>query len=137
MESKTSVHLPTKTTIGLLLLIAGCVLSSFRILQGARLPNLSARDGVERLSDGRFAALKSSLPAVATIGYIEESTDPAIPYYYLTQYALAPVVVEHSINHKLVVGNFPTLQHPPVPPGLRLLKDFGNGVLLFTNEGAN
>src|SRR5579872_2647522 len=137
MENKTSAHLPTKTIIGLLALIAGSILSSFRVLHDARLLNFSTRDGVERLSDRRFAALKSSLPTVGAIGYIEEPTDPAIPYYYLTQYALAPVVVEKSTNHKLVVGNFPTLQHPPVPPGLRLVKDFGNGVLLFTNKDAN
>ncbi len=31
----------------------------------------------------------------------------ALGDYYLAQYALAPLVVDHSTNHALVVGNFP------------------------------
>jgi len=88
----------------------------------------------------RFEGLRRRLPASGIVGYLsydgQGGQDTAM--YYLTQYALVPVVVERSANHSLVVGNFPG----PVPKaeqflplGLTLQGDFGNGVLLFGREG--
>lgn len=55
--------------------------------------------------------------------------------YYLTQYALAPLVVDHSPNHSLVVGNFPSSSPLAfASANLQVVKDFGDGVLIFANE---
>ena len=74
-------------------------------------------------------------------GYLGESGAAALGDYYLAQYALAPLVVDHSVNHALVVGNFPssTGGAPAALPSdhLQLVQDFGDGVLLFANKGAN
>jgi len=91
-------------------------------------------DAVARRSDQRFAALKAALPPRGVVGYVGESNDP-VADYYLTQYALAPLVIDHSPNHPLVVGNF-SASLPGTPHHLQLLTDFGNGVLLFANKDA-
>jgi hypothetical protein len=90
--------------------------------------------------ENRFDALRKILPPRGVVGYFSNCTDYDGNYtarWYVAQYALAPVIVAHSSGHQLVVGNFCT-----VPPdfaaitgsGLNLIKDFGNGVMLFSKE---
>jgi hypothetical protein len=87
-------------------------------------------------SDQRFAAVKTRLPATGIIGYIGGSGDSSTPDYYLTQYALAPLVVDRSTHHAIVIGNFPLSPPSSLPPNLRLVEDFGRGVLLLAGEDA-
>jgi len=134
-------------SIAFLVFIVGCILSTARIVWDAPRPNdpPDSALGVGRRSDQRFAALKASLPERGVIGYLGEPGAAALGDYYLAQYALAPVVIDHSPNHALVVGNFPSspggspAASPPGPPSenLQVVKDFGDGVLLFANKGAN
>lgn len=56
--------------------------------------------------------------------------------YYWAQYALAPLVLDHSPNHPLVVGNFVETAAASDHSNLQLIKDFGDGVLLFANKDA-
>lgn len=116
-------------------LIVCCLLSTIRILNETPSPGQPRTDAVELRSDQRFAALKQALPQQGIVGYVGNADSPAD--YYLAQYALAPLVVDHSSNHSLVVGNF-SVSPPPalLPDHLRLGQDFGNGVLLFANKGA-
>jgi hypothetical protein len=90
-------------------------------------------------ADERFAAIKGSLPERGVIGYIGEPGALALGDYYAAQYALAPLVVEHSAKHPLVIGNFPSAHSSPPSTAddanLRLIRDFGDGVLLFANKG--
>jgi hypothetical protein len=117
--------------VAALLFISCCLLSSVRILEKARAPNPLHADDIEKRSDQRFALLKAALPQNGVVGYVGDSDN--LEDYYLAQYALAPVVVDRSPNHPLVVGNFPTAP-APADSNLQLLKDFGNGVLLFANK---
>ncbi len=129
-----------RATICSILLAACCLLSSARlVLQAPRPKDLNASaQKIPRQSGLRFAELKKDLPARGVVGYWGDSslTPPAVGAYYLTQYALAPLVVDRSLNHPLVIGNFPDASPPPFPPNLRLIKDFGDGVFLFVAEGA-
>jgi len=78
------------------------------------------------------------LPSRGVIGYIGEPGTAGLADYYLTQYALAPLVLDRSSKHPIVVGNFPgSLPSAASFNGLHLERDFGNGVLLFTTEDAN
>lgn len=121
-----------KITIATSAFIFCCLLSTVRILSDAPSPSRPYADAVGPGSDQRFAALKQVLPQQGIVGYIGNSGSPAD--YYLTQYALAPLIVDHSSNHPLVVGNFSN-SPPAVPPDhLQLVKDFGNGVLLFADK---
>ncbi|MBZ5685821.1 MAG: hypothetical protein LAP86_12385 [Acidobacteriia bacterium] len=80
--------------------------------------------------------MKTRLPATGVIGYIGESGNSSTPDHYLTQYALAPLVVDRSTHHAIVIGNFPLSPPSNLPPNLRLVKDFGSGVLLLAGEDA-
>jgi hypothetical protein len=110
------------------------LLSTGRLVVQAPDPTLVRADDIAKRSDQRFAALKSRLPARGVIGYIGETGDSATPDYYLTQYALAPLVVDYSSDHGMVVGNFPSSWPSQSPPNLRLVEDFGDGVLLFASK---
>jgi len=108
------------------------------MFRDARTPNhgkASTIDVAQR-SDQRFAAIKISLPQRGVIGYIGEPGALARGDYYLAEYALAPLVVDDSPNHPLVLANFP---NAPLltSPNLQLVKDFGNGVALFANKDAH
>lgn len=113
-----------------------CLLSTIRILRETPNPAHIAPDEVSKRSDQRFAALKTHLPASGVIGYIGESGDSSTPDYYLTQYALAPLVVDRSTHHAIVIGNFPLSPPSDLPPSLRLIEDFGSGVLLLAGQDA-
>lgn len=129
-----SPHLPRRFTIATLIFVLCCLLSTARELRDAPTLGLLNADNLAKRSDQRFAALKAELPQQGVVGYIGESGTPAVVDYYLAQYALVPLVVDHSPNHPLVVGNFPISPPGTLSAHLHLLKDFGNGVLLFANK---
>jgi len=131
-----SPGLSPRMTIATTIFILCCLLSTARIVIDAPSPTRLRPDDIAQRSDQRFSALKAALPQRGIVGYTGDSNSPAD--YYLVQYALAPLVVDNSENHPLVVGNFSGPQPPQSLPfaHLQLLKDFGNGVLLYTNPGA-
>jgi hypothetical protein len=96
----------------------------------------TSRIEISERSDQRFAALRSALPKRGVVGYVGAPGTPALADYYLAQYALAPLVVENSPNHPLVIGNFPPGTVALASERLRLVKDFGDGVLLFAGQYA-
>jgi hypothetical protein len=130
-----SKPLSPRVTIATLIFVLGCLLSTVRILRDAPIPGHVHTDDVAKNSDQRFAALKAALPSHGVVGYVGESGNP-IADYYLAQYALAPLVIDRSPNHPLVIGNFPASPPPSPSDHLQLLTDFGNGVLLFANKDA-
>ncbi len=125
-----------RITIATTIFILCCLLSTARIVIDAPSPTRLHPDDIAQRSDQSFASLKAALPQQGIVGYVGDSDAPAD--YYLAQYALAPLVVDHSPDHQLVVGNFSAQQLPQGLPyaHLQLLKDFGNGVLLFANRDA-
>jgi hypothetical protein len=125
----------TSTKSVLWIFILGCLLSSARLIFDRPIAR-DAQDTALR-SGQRFSELRDVLPKAGVVGYIGESDAVAVGHYYLTQYALAPLVVDHSSEHAIVIGNFPRSQPTAFPEKLRLVRDFGNGVLLFANKDAN
>jgi hypothetical protein len=123
---------------GVLLVIMMCLLSSWRLLKqaGQLHPGFSGED-TQSLYDKRFDDLRKMLPKHGVVGYFGDSqTDqPGVAHYYLTQYALAPLVVDNSIDHHFVVGNFADPNSTvPMNHDLVLVRDFGNGVILLENR---
>lgn len=123
-----------RLTIATLLFVLGCLLSILRVVRDAPRPGYPSTDDVSKRSDQRFAALKAALPSRGIVGYVGDSSDP-VADYYLAQYALAPLVIDRSSDHALVIGNFPASLHASVEH-LQLVTDFGNGVVLFANKDA-
>jgi len=136
MDEPPSDRVRVRNTAGILLFMVCCLLSSARLIQTS--PNAAhlQADDVAGRAEHRFSALKSQLPASGVIGYIGESGNAGTEDYYLAQYALAPLVVERSKNHGLVVVSISTLSPRPDTEGLQLVKNFGNGVLLFSSKDA-
>jgi hypothetical protein len=126
--------LSARLDVVILIFVFGCLLSTARVLRDAPVPGRLSADDIAKRSDQRFAAMKAALPVQGVVGYVGESSDP-VADYYLAQYALAPLVIDRSPNHALVVGNFPAAP-PAAHDHLQLLTDFGNGVLLFANKDA-
>src|SRR5215831_5329046 len=88
----------------------------------------------------RFAKFRAAVPADATLGYLTDAVpeDPrAVPMFLAAQYNLAPRLLQKSTGYDLVLGNFMRpadfaalgRQH-----GLRIERNFGNGVVLFRRE---
>jgi hypothetical protein len=128
-----STKFPSRMVTATALFILGSLASSARLLVDRPSPRRRETDLVTQRSDLRFAALRPVLPKRGVVGYVGESDDSTADYY-LAQYALAPLVVDRSANHPLVIGNFPSSPLPLQTKGLRLVRDFGSGVLLFAHE---
>jgi hypothetical protein len=126
----------------MILLASVALLSSFRLLLEAWGQYAIMADQPQSVPAfiARFDEFKKAVPKAGTIGYVtDEVRDPntAIAEYYVTQYALAPLVVENTYtNQRFVVANF----HKATPEadlakrGLALVQDFGNGVELLANR---
>lgn len=95
--------------------------------------------------DMRFAELREALPKRGTVGYLGTLANEQIfedvgesGAYYQTQYALAPLVVDNSWSHELVVGNFgdieAAIKKVETLAGIKRVHDFGNGLVLITRE---
>jgi hypothetical protein len=127
-----------RATIAALLFTLCCLMSSGRLLWDAPRPgHLKDPADVAKGSDQRFAALKAALPSRGVVGYIGQSGALARGDYYLAEYALAPLVVDDSTKHRIVVGNFPsTAPAHDWAENLQLVNDYGDGVLLFANKDA-
>lgn len=136
------VHLSAKA--GMVLLTLFALLSNLEFFKQTALDRkLIGKDEVA-LYERRFDEVRKSLPSHGVVGYISSKQvpdirfDPAARDYYLTQYALSPLLVVYSDEPRWVVGNF----HDPVAGAkmaadrnLIVVEDFGNGVMLFRREG--
>jgi hypothetical protein len=88
----------------------------------------------------QWDCLREDLEPHALVGFVTPlPPEIATEYYLLAQYTLAPVLVENSAQHALVLGYAPdpgdldTLLS--AHPNLRVRKNCQNGVILF--EGGN
>jgi hypothetical protein len=91
----------------------------------------------------RYALLRAELPAPSVVGYYSDVPPGAGKgnlAFFATVYSMAPhLVVEESGGRRmeLVVGNFsrrPDLGRLERERGLKLVKDYGGGVMLFRRE---
>jgi hypothetical protein len=85
--------------------------------------------------------LRSTLPASGRVGYITDGSPTdvlgsgaATRRYYLTQYALAPLVVEPGTEHDLVIGHVEKFDPALVPANLFLMRRFGDELALYRKK---
>jgi hypothetical protein len=128
----------------LLLYVGASVLRCLsRATESAPSPGLDEISAYEH----RFQELRTVLPQSGVVGYWgHPELTTALPgqglahlhfqRFLLTQYALAPVLLIEGTEPEFVVGNFDPGAVPPSPQGLRLVRDFGNGVVLFRRSGS-
>jgi len=137
---------PARVRIGVLSIILFAVLSNGLALRQTlrhRLdpPEWTPRQEEMSRSEIRFQLLRRALPANGIVGYFAEPAplDRSRDYrkhFYLTQYALAPLVVVDNTAPALVVGNFQSAvpELDVADPTLVLVADFGDGLLLFRHQ---
>lgn len=127
--------------IGIWLLVAFSSLASVKLLRRAvdfRGVD-SKNDNISRY-ENRFSEIKKMLYGEEVVGYITEKTPEeifddanAIAEYYLTQYAISPIVVDIRKRNGFIVGNFHSSQsvNNVKMKKLSLIKDFDNGIILL------
>lgn len=128
-----------------MLLISFALFSNLQLLKQVSAYGLKVM-GHDRITlyEKRFDDLKKILPPHGVVGYISDKQNEgnhgnvgALSDYFLAQYALSPVIVIRSPGYPLVVGNFHvngTSLKASANRNLILVKDFGNGVMLFRNK---
>ena len=127
--------------IGVGLIILFALVSNMRLL-GRAVHDLAALTQPDEITEyeARFKQLKQVLPPHARVGYVTdarrqdgESRSRPFMRYLLTQYALLPVIVLRDSHQPLVVGNFYSANgiDGETTRGLTLIRDLGNGVMLF------
>jgi hypothetical protein len=130
--------------IGVGLLVGFALLASLRLLGRS----LRERGDIGRTDEitsyeARFRELRQALPPRARLGYVTDSRPrpadgddgPRLAFkrYLLAQYALLPALVLPDAKGPLVVGDFDASSKidSVATRGLTLIRDFGNGVMLF------
>jgi hypothetical protein len=128
--------------IAVLLICSVCLLSSARELRNAMFPRSVGHtlppgsawsDFVK--AERRWAPVRAYLPQNAVVGYVSDASGERLGREYdLAQNVLAPCILTVGADQTYVVGHF----HGPIPGvswlavrNLALVKDFGNGILLF------
>jgi hypothetical protein len=127
-------HYPSRVRLGtglIALLALVSTLGQFAKDWKAFDPRQIGNDGIT-LYENRFDRLKNLLPPRGVIGYTSDTEAYNIEFY-LTQYALAPVIVDPKLGHPLVVGNFVNRNSAPQDATLTLRVDFGNGLRLYNS----
>jgi hypothetical protein len=86
--------------------------------------------------DGRFQELQAALARETHVGYISDDASHVSGYigtknYNLTQYAVAPIVVESGPTRDVIIGNFEKFDPERIPGDLVIDRDFGNGLILL------
>ena len=130
---------PLRVKAGVLLLCVSAVIYSVEICRRTHVVTKAPPDQVT-LHEMRLAELRKRLPARGVVGYVADEFDgeeKAWRRFATTQYSLAPVILERTTAHELVVGVFSDPSAiPTVTAGgnLLLVEEFGEGVVLFKKK---
>jgi hypothetical protein len=126
---------------GVLLLCVSAVIYSVELCRRTHVLTKEPPDQIT-LHERRLAELRRRLPAHGVVGYVADDSDGADKdkawrRFATTQYSLAPVILERTTAHELVVGVFDDPGAiPAVAAGgnLLLAEEFGEGVVLFKKK---
>ena len=145
----------TRVRVGIVLILFFALLSSYQLLALNVRFDLSfvGRDEVTE-NEKRFDRVREVLPPRGVVGYWPNGVETTyeqllfgnatdLQHWFLTQYALAPLIVSPTPRHNLIIGNcrsyvgFELLGLKPTMKGLEdtdQVVDFGSGLLLLNRE---
>jgi len=125
---------------GVLLLCVSALFYSVEICRRTHILTKVPPDS-DTLNEIRLAPVKKQLPSQGVIGYVSDDSriEESVAWrrYAMTQYALAPLIVERTTEHKLIVGVFKdpdTIPTVAASKNLRVTQIFDEGVVLFQKE---
>src|SRR5215207_3051680 len=121
---------------GVLLLCVSAVIYSVEICRRTHVLTKEPPDHVT-LHEMRLAELRKRLPAHGVVGYVADDFDGADEAkawrrFATTQYSLAPVILERTTAHELVVGVFNdpgAIPEVSAAGNLLVVEEFGEGVV--------
>lgn len=144
-----------RVRVGILLIVFFALLSNYQLFVQWVQTDLSfiGYDHIT-LNEKRFDTIKESLPSRGVVGYWPNGAPATLEqlmfgnpndlqHWFMTQYALAPVIVSPTLGHSIIVSNSrstPVLDQPRKDPtikegvGGRKSLDFGNGVVLIKRD---
>ena len=126
---------------GVLLLCVSAVVYSVEICRRTHVLSKAPPDNIT-LHEMRLAELRKRLPARGVVGYVSDDREGAeTPQswrrFATTQYTLAPLILDRTAAHELVVGVFDDPGAIPAVAaggGLLPVEEFGGGVVLFKKK---
>ncbi len=96
---------------------------------------------VQAQADRLAQVIPTLPPDIKAIGYVTDAAAGSTldaTLFGTAQYTLAPLLLERGPNAEWVLGNFSTPageQAAIATPALRLVRDLGNGVVIFRQSG--
>jgi hypothetical protein len=130
-----------RPAIGILLLLLYSVATDARWLyQTFRIGRTLPPVDEVTVYESRFRELKNWLPKRGVVGYFDgvasgSRTIDDSKRFFLAQYAVAPMLVVRDRYPELVIGNLrPGMDSVRIPPELRVVHDFGDGLLLMKHR---
>jgi hypothetical protein len=117
-----------------ILILYTCLSCVFGLYKEIKLFPDPLRNNEIGVQDNKWNSLRRFLPQRGVIGYLSDSTSHM--EFILVQYSLAPLIVVNDTNRQYVIGNFndPRSHLSLMRENLDLLRDFGQGVMLFKNR---
>jgi len=96
-------------------------------------------DDVVAGNESRFKPVRNYLAGEKVIGFVSGKTNTPVEetvHYFIAQYTLAPVLVEHGPNRRLVIVDLQNdqLNIERLNPNLEIVKYLGSGVTLYRNR---
>ncbi|GAP21099.1 hypothetical protein [Leptolinea tardivitalis] len=134
---------------GIFACVASCGLAIFSAIKGyeAAIEYSSNPPETDMVTDWdrRLRKFRLDLPESGIVGYLSDRDIPGYKYgirdeeveFILTQYTLAPVVLERGANHKVVVGNFrddgdpEKIKRVEKELNVKLIKAYSNEIFLL------
>lgn len=126
---------------GVLLLCVSAVVYSVEICRRTHVLTKEPPDNIT-LREMRFAELRKRLPARGRVGYVADDLDRldtprAWRRFATTQYSLAPLILERTAGHEMVVGVFDdpgAILSVAAGGDLLVVEEIGEGVVLFKKK---
>ena len=122
--------------IFLLVFLCGAMLLNIRVHY--RLTQSGPRMDQVSSTEIPLRNLSQALPQGTRVGYISDvkrsDRNAWLERYFLTQYAVAPRVLEEGTVPDWVIVNAVAYDPRLVPDGLVLVRDFGDGLMLFRRK---
>jgi hypothetical protein len=130
-----------RVKVAVVLLCVSAVVYAVEICRRAHILEKRAPDAIT-LEEMRLSEVKKKLVTYGTVGYIADDSegvekDVAWRRFATTQYSLAPVLLDRSIEHELILGVFEDSNKIPTvanASGLLVVEQFGKGVVLFKKK---
>jgi len=117
-----------------MLLVGSALLANLANLADLRRVNPAPNDEMAR-RDRRLEPLRNALPSRGTVGYVSDAKDAADLQMrlMLAEFALAPLILVPGVDRDTIVGDFADADAARMGRELHLtvIRDFGNGVVLF------